>query len=50
MGRPQLVIVIECDEDDVDKVPNNIFDTVTAMVADVPSADTHWYQDESEDD
>lgn len=49
MGRPQLVITIECNEEDVDKVPRNIFETVRAMVADVPSADVFWSNDESED-
>lgn len=50
MGRPQLVITIECDPEDVEKVPRNIFETVRKMVADVPSADVFWSQDESDDD
>lgn len=50
MGRPQLVITIECDKDDIDKVPRNIFETVRSMVADIPSAEVLWSTDESDDD
>lgn len=50
MGRPQLVITIECDKDDVDKVPRNIFETVRSMVADIPSAEVLWSTDESDDE
>lgn len=50
MGRPQLVITIECNEEDADKVPTNITDTVRSLVAHIPSADVFWSEDEGEDD
>jgi hypothetical protein len=50
MGRPQLVITIECNETDAHLMPSTILNAVREMVAGVPSADVTWHEDEGEND